>query len=694
MEGDVLEKDEEILQNNRLTLLYKDKKRWLYAALFLLPSIVLFALFPYLLTRSRVEERTGLDVILPVLWVLLSVAGAFLQLLEIRLSQKIRKIISLALLFVFPFLCMAAVEYINETTVFSSSQRIRILANYICFLMIFAVLYCLFRHTFLTCLIGFCISFLFAVANYFVIIFRSSPVLPWDIQSMGTAMDVAERYDFSITDSIALVMVVMLFLLSVISRIQPNDKTYSLAWRIKERMISAVLAIGLYVCIFPVDILSSLKISVYPWNQIASSRNTGMLAGFFANIQFMMVEKPDGYGPESMEKLKEQINRLEAPSLLAEPKKKPTIIAVMCESMTDVLTTNSNLKLSQDNMPFIHSLQQKTENIISGTAYSSVFAGSTCDSEYEFLTGNSMSFFPIGSKPYQQYVRTPQNSLVSTLKDYGYQTLAIHPANASNWQRDTAYKNLGFDEFVDFYSFQTEKIGERGYTNDESCYNEVIHKYEQRDKTQPLFTFLITIANHGGFEMENYPAAVEVMSGEGDFSDANQYLTSTLSSDKAFEKMIRYFEKEKEPVVILFFGDHWPFAGDNHQMGELLGSPDFPDLSKEELMKRQEVPYLIWANYEMEQPEIEETSLNYLSGLLMRAAGLEGTPFQKYLHYLHQSLPVITGVGKIDRSGAVYSPEEQTPYQDLMQEYNMLQYNNVFDSANRLQELFTISDNN
>ncbi|WP_099204710.1 LTA synthase family protein [Scatolibacter rhodanostii] len=666
------------------------KKNWIAMVAYLLPSTLLFVFFPYLITRAHVYQKGTVDVLKVGMFIILGLVAGFFQLLQIDVGNKIRRRISRIMLFILPALSMIMVEYINHTSALSFEEPGKILANYICYLMLFAVIYLIFRRAVITGWLGMLISLIFGIANYYVIIFRGDPVLPWDIGSLGTAMEVADRYEFVLTDAIALFFLFSVALLSLFSKMQPEHKKESMRMKLAERGVTAVLALGLYLAVMPLNVMSYLGIVVGPYNQTMSSQNTGMLAGFLANMQFMIVEKPSNYSVETLNNIKDEIDGLEEPSFLGDPGKKPTIIAVMCESMTDVLTTNPNLELSKDNMPFIHSLQ-KDPNVISGTAYSSVFAGNTCDSEYEFLTGNSMAFFPIGSKPYQQYVTTPQDSLVQTLEQYGYNTLAIHPANGANWQRDRVYENFGFDQFTDYYTFKTEKVMERGYTDDASSYNEVIYEYENRDKEEPLFTFLITLANHAGFEFEDYPSTVEIMSGETDFSAANQYLTSTNSSDKAYEMLIEYFEKEKEPVVILFFGDHWPFAGTNDQMSVLLDAPTFPDLSKEEFMRRQEVPYIIWANYDLEQPETEVTSINYLSSLLMRAAGLESTPYQKYLHYFSQSLPVMTGVGAIDENENIYWPDEEKPYEDLLNEYAILQYNNVFDKENHMSELFTVT---
>ena len=324
-----------------------------------------------------------------------------------------------------------------------------------------------------------------------------------------------------------------------------------------------------------------------------------------------------------------------------------------------------------------------------GTAYSSVYGGNTCNSEYEFLTGNTTAFLPVGSKPYQQYVDHEQTSLVSLLKDgYGYECVAIHPGNRSAWQRDTAYEYLGFDEFVDVSAFDVKRELEHGLTSDRSSYDQVIYEYEHRDPDQPLFLFNVTIQNHGGYEDEDYPTTVQVEGAEGEYPQTEQYLSLTKKSDEALEYLLEYFSQQEEPVVVLFFGDHWPNLEEDF-LTQLLGE-DADDLSFANTMREYQVPFLIWANYDLEGEEIEAVSLNYLSGLLLRAAGLEGTDYTKFLEQLRQTMPVITAVGMLDQEGNLYKNGDSTPYDELLNKYNILQYNNAFGGEEKCMEAFTL----
>lgn len=694
--GDFLEKKEQFKEwkskNGRISINI-NKKNIIRAAFCFLPVMILFIIAPYLITRSYVVNPQALEPIRSVVFIIMALAAVGFQFVEFSISQKVRKIIFTILLIVMPLYCVVLVEAINHSKIWNEGDIRKIIANYIVYLMISAFIYLLSRRSFFTSVFIASFAFLYGAGNYFVTAFRGVPILPWDVKSLGTAMQMSGNYEYVITDFMAFFFLLNIALFSLFSKMRPDYTKDSKKRKVAERTFAAVAVAAIFMLIIPFNGMKSLGVFVWPWEQKTSTSITGCAAGFIENIQFMMVDIPEGYSIGATKLIEKQIQETEEPKALGNPEKKPHIIAVMCESMTDVMSTNPDLKLSKDNMPFIHSLQKNDENVISGFGYASVFAGNTCNSEYEFLTGNSMSVLPSGSIPYQQYIRAPKNSLVGVLEDYGYQTVAIHPAEATNWHRDEVYDFLGFDEFIDDVSFKSPTKWERGFVSDETCYDELILRYEERDKEKPFFSFVITIANHAGYTTQNYKNKIKIASGSEDNSTADQYLTATKASDDAFKKLIKYYEKEEEPVVILFFGDHWPYTGSDEQMAELLGYDEYPTDDKDEFIRRQQVPYLIWANYPISQPEVQDVSLNYLSGLLMRSAGLELTPYMKYLQQLSLSLPAITDVLSIDSLGNVYWPDEKTPYGDLLNDYKILQYNNVFESGkNRVDSIFNIDE--
>lgn len=662
-----------------------DRRNLKAAGAVLLLSAVVLLVDPSLLWEENEREEQLFCFWFVGAYSALTLGNMLLCLLEIRLPDLARQIAGWVLVLLMPLGTFFAVDLINETRVLDFTCK-RGFANYLCYLMVFALIYALCRRVWITALAGGAIFLFFGIVNYFVIQFRGQPILPWDILSVSTAMTVSGGYEYIFTRSMVLSISALLCAVLLCFRVAPAGKgETSKRSRIAERLCALAVSGVLAVLIFPADLLTDMGISVWAWNQKTSSELTGVMAGFFANIQFVMVDKPEGYSAEKVEKLGAEIGSMEEPAPLGEPDGLPTIIVVMNESMTD-LQSVGDVEFEPDNLPFIHSLQQ-SGNVIWGTAYSSVYGGNTCNSEYEFLTGNTTAFLPAGSKPYQQYVDHEQTALPSILESYGYYRVAIHPGNPSAWQRDTAYPWLNFDEFVSARDFDVKREVVHNLTSDESHYDQIIYKYEHRDKTVPQFLFTVTIQNHGGYEDEDLETTVRVNGREGEWPQTEQYLSLTKLSDQALEDFIGYFENQEDPVVVLFFGDHWPNL-ETDFLSELLETDaDNPDF--ETLMKEHQVPFLIWANYPLESQHIEAVSLNYLSGLLLRAAGMEGTAYTKYLEGLRQQLPVITAVGTMDREGNLYKNGEKTPYDQLLNEYAILQYNNAFGGEEKAEELFT-----
>jgi len=635
-------------------------------------------------------QTNALDETVPAVWFLalygaLALVSVLLCLLEFRLPELVRRAAGWLAVLLMPAVAFFEVDIINDTRIAGFPTR-RLLANYLCYLMVFALIYAVSRRAWVTVLAGGGAFLAFGIINYFVTQFRGQPILPWDIQSVSTAMSVSGGYKYVFTRPMVLSIAVLFCAVLLCLRAAPTGKgKASKRSRIAERICALAVSGVLAVLIFPADLLTDMGISVWAWNQKTSSELTGVMAGFFANVQFIMVDKPDGYSAEKVEKLGGEIDSMEEPAPLGNPDGLPTIIVVMNESMTD-LQRVGDVEFEPDNMPFIHSLQE-SGNVIWGTAYSSVYGGNTCNSEYEFLTGNTTAFLPTGSKPYQQYVDHEQTALPSILKSYGYSCTAIHPGNRGAWQRDTAYPCLGFDEFISVKDFNVQREIIHKLTTDESHYEQVLYEYEHRDKTVPQFLFTVTIQNHGGYETGDVPVTVRVNDHKGEWPQTEQYLSLTKLSDQALEDFIGCLEKQEDPVVVLFFGDHWPNL-EVEFLTQLLGT-DAVSLSFEDMMREYQVPFLIWANYPLESQHIEAVSLNYLSGLLLRAAGMEGTAYTKYLEGLRQQLPVITAVGTMDREGNLYKNGDKTPYDELLNEYAVLQYNNAFGGEEKAEELFT-----
>ena len=169
-----------------------------------------------------------------------------------------------------------------------------------------------------------------------------------------------------------------------------------------------------------------------------------------------------------------------------------------------------------------------------------------------------------------------------------------------------------------------------------------------------------------------------------------QYLSLMQLTDVALEGLIDFFEKQKEPTVVVFFGDHQPTDSVVAPVWNLQGKTAsmFTD---EETAIRYEVPFFIWANYDIEEETGVEISTNYLSGLVMETAGLPMPAYQNYLMSLRKEMPVITSRYLVFNEGYAGSfenyedyleeqeTEEEQYFEEWLLKYRRVQYYLLFD---------------
>ena len=100
----------------------------------------------------------------------------------------------------------------------------------------------------------------------------------------------------------------------------------------------------------------------------------------------------------------------------------------------------------------------------------------------------------------------------------------------------------------------------------------------------------------------------------------------------------------------------------------------------------------IWANYDIKETTIDKMSANYLSAYIMKEAGLETSPYQKFLLKLRKKLPVLTAMGCFDKNGKYYESALESPYSDMVKEYQILQYNNLIDTKHTVDSFFYLDE--
>jgi len=428
------------------------------------------------------------------------------------------------------------------------------------------------------------------------------------------------------------------------------------------------------------------------------------------SFQYVVKKPPQGY---SSARLKEIYNRLEEESISTEPgngqsypgspEKRPedgqpvtpvNLICIMNESLSE-LKTAGDFTTNTEYFPFMDSLE---ENTVKGSLCMPVFGSMTSNSEFEFLTGDSMALLPANSIAYQFNVKPGTCSMVSTLKDQGYYSVAMHPYPGENWNRVECYQNMGFDEFLDQDNYEgSEEL--RNYVSDQADYQKLIQVVEAKENPEDkLFIFNVTMQNHGGYvgTYDNFEQEVWLTGEyEGKYPKTDQYLSLMKRSDQAFRYLVEYFSRMDEPTMIVMFGDHQPSVEDEFY-DDIADMPSSEVPVQDHLMWY-ETPFIIWTNYSMPSEDMGRLGAVYLSSEVLWRANLEMTPYNRFLLAMKEDLPVVHFLGCYDREGTYYcwakAESERCPYQDTILDYEALVYNHSLDRK-KLKELFVIASEN
>lgn len=542
------------------------------------------------------------------------------------------------------------------------------LGNALCLGVVYFPLCALTGRWVISCLILHLAAGIWGALNYFVALYRGTPILPWDLTSLSTAAAVSDSYSFTPTVTMVIALVVLAVLGALLVVRAGTGRIPNRRWRLG----CLAACVGCLVLVVQPTVLERFGVGANTWDQTAGYRSSGVLGSFVRNAAFLQVEKPEGLNAQHLASLLPQAGAAEENPNADHQGQLPNIVVIMNESWAD-FEEFGNLTLTQPVLDDIPSL----DNAIWGHAYTSIFGAGTSASEFEFLTGCSMAFLPAGSIPYQQYIKEPTPSLAWLLRQAGYETLAFHPGERNSWQRNTAYPLLGFEEYLCGEDMDVPREYLHGYVSDSADFDQVIWEFEHKEEGQPLFLFNVTIQSHGGYTDEDYPITVQLADQPGQFPKAEQYLSLVRETDQAFLKLVDYFSQQEEPTVILMYGDHQPSV--EQEFLDVAYGVTQDQMTMEQYMGRYRVPYVMWANYDLpEEISGEDTSLNYLALDVLTAAGLEGDSFMNFLAQLREQMPVATFVGYGDPEGNAYSHLETTALTPLLDDYQCVQYERLF----------------
>ena len=244
--------------------------------------------------------------------------------------------------------------------------------------------------------------------------------------------------------------------------------------------------------------------------------------------------------------------------------------------------------------PFLNSLYHSKETFAFSNVFNQVKAGKTSDAETMIETG--LFGLNQGSFMVNYGGTNTQQAAPFILSKNGYNSSAVFHGNAGSfWNRNTAYKQWGYNYFFDasYFTKQNSSNSFQYGLNDKYMLKDSI-KYLERLQ-QPFYTKFITVSNHypyttslSGDDLGFPLAKTQDETINGYFATAN-YLDSSI---KAFFDYLKESGLYKNSIIVLY-GDHYGISNSrNPALAPLLGKNSETWSSYDNAML-QRVPYMV-----------------------------------------------------------------------------------------------------
>lgn len=516
--------------------------------------------------------------------------------------------------------------------------------------------------------ISICSTFfwLLSLINYYVSKYHGEPFLPQDIMDISTAKNVMETYSLSVNRTvIKIFLVYIVVMLGAVVFYQLKDK-----FNLKKRIIVILISLALFNS--SIFVFASTE-GVGTWNWEYACNINGYLYEFtratIETINGDFIYKPEGYSDEKVSEYNNKNNHQikEQEETNAEY---PDIILILNETWYN-LANIVDLDKNVNEMEYFSTLPCASK----GYAIVPSVGGGTNRSEYELLTSNSLSLMKNGIIPYSWLNMKETPSIVSFLEQAGYSTLVAHPADPSNYRRERAYKDMGFDQIYFENDFESKGTGygNRPHLLDSAAFRDFEKMMDDMPDNMPRFGFLLTLQNHGDYNLnsEEYDL-VKVNSDYGELNDKlNEYLTSLKMTDDAIKELIDFYSKSDRKTIILMVGDHAPSF-----IGEIVGG-----VNTSVEIKEKSTPYFIWSNY-LDNDVVDDENVVDMCNLVpmvLKYGGISLSPYYETCLGMAEKniINSMSSTNNYYTTDGIEHGATDSTVKELLKSYYYLEYSNI-----------------
>ena len=447
--------------------------------------------------------------------------------------------------------------------------------------------------------------------------------------------------------------------------------------------IAAILIlIGLILTVYASNSLYSLFRVSNDYYVPSVFNEMGFPYCFCHHFTTYLVEKPDGYDRREAE------NWDTAPVTATTENKDVHVIMVMNEAFSD-LTDWDGFTYTAENDPLAayHALQN-SGHAFSGHIVVPNFAAGTANTEFDVLTGMQTRFLGAGTTSAMRTVNRNLDSLHRVFRADGYATSYLHPGDNWFYNRENVLRWFGAEETL-FVNEMTGLDYKGRWVTDVSLVEQIRNHFNASvAEGKPVFSYITTIQNHMSYTDDKYGAGYSYPPVETDLplTDSTRamlsvYVEGVRDADAMLALLADTFSSTEEPVVLVYFGDHLPYLGDNRVGYQELGSQAaLAEDQAQNPFAAYDTPYLIWANDSaaqtldwekavaaLELPADHRISASFLGQVVLELTGRgDDSPWFSWLGQLRRELPVVQPGACLTADGDIVLQNELSDMQQQM----------------------------
>ncbi len=553
--------------------------------------------------------------------------------------------------------------YINDDFTLIFKEYIKanpslFILNYVPVLLTVIILFFISERAIFSTVVSGCIFLLLSFVNREKIRLRQDPLFPTDMSLVTELAGIGKNFTQKTIIFYAALLIFAIFAI-IISFLFFKTKHINIKIRISGIALSLISIFILNNFLYKnVDLYNSFPVYENPYFEVNQYGSKGFIYSFVHKFNTTKVNPPNGYKQAEMENIEKNFDYS---TDNYKDSKKPHIIMIMGEAFSD-LSENENLDFASHRDPLENwKTISQSENAISGHIIVPNYGGGTSNTEFDVLTALPTRYTGNSSTSYS-LVRKEIDSIPRKLKEIGYTAIAIHPGYSWFYNRSNVYANMGFEDFIHLSSFQGEEKYIGGYIADKYTSDSIIENFENHVQTHdnPLFEFCVTIQNHGPYD--NKYGSVEktfdtnVVLTESEEDLLNNYFMGIIDADIEIGRLIEYFSKTDEPVVVVYFGDHLPGFSNGMEFFDILDYDIDANGTIEQVLNIYKTPFIIWENdsaknisdfsvvkKSLNLPENNTISANFLGTTTLELLGINGiSPLYDFSNELRKVLPVVT----------------------------------------------------